>query len=226
MQVKKYTIQGQEVGQIQVSDNLMNADVHSQLLKDYIVALRANVRQWSANTKTRSEVAHTTKKPHPQKGQGRARQGSLVSPQYRGGGRVFGPKPKFDVQLKVNQQEKRAAIRYLFADKLRNGRVFILESTTMDAPHTKTVQQLLNSLGIAKRALVIGEGSYVEIGFPSKVQRISISNDKHDIFKMSLRNIPLTEFALVGNVNGYDIAKANDIIMTEEAFKEFESWLA
>ena len=98
---------------------LIDAEANSQMIKDYIVALRANARQWSANTKTRSEVKHTTKKPHPQKGQGRARHGSLVGPQYRGGGRVFGPKPKFDQHVRVNQKERKAAIRFLLAEKLK-----------------------------------------------------------------------------------------------------------
>ena len=98
------------------------------MIKDYIVALRANARQWSANTKTRSEVKHTTKKPHPQKGQGRARQGSLVSPQYRGGGRVFGPKPKFDQHVRINQKERKAAIRFFLAEKLKENRVWLIES--------------------------------------------------------------------------------------------------
>lgn len=224
--LKKYTIQGQEIGQVEVSDQLATAQTHSQLVKDYIVAIRANARQWSANTKGRSEVEHTTKKPHPQKGQGRARQGSLVAPQYRGGGRVFGPKPKFGVRIKMNQQSKRAAIRALLADKIREGRVFVLDSSALEAPKTKIVQQFLDTLGLEKRVLFVGEGAHVEIGFPSRVQRISISTDRHDIFRLSMRNIPQVEFSLVGNMNGYDVVKAHDIVITEEALKELETWLA
>lgn len=223
--LKKYTIQGQEVGQVEVNEKLLESVAHSQLIKDYIVAVQANARQWSANTKTRSEVAHTTKKPFPQKGQGRARQGCLVSPQYRGGGRVFGPKPKFGVRLKLNQKAKRSAIRSLLANKLRDGRVFVLNSTEMNSPKTKDVQHFLDTLGLEKRVLMIAEGSFVEIGFPEKVQRISISSDKHDMFKLSVRNMPQVEFMLVGHMNGYDVAKANDIVITEEALKELETWL-
>src|SRR6188508_895850 len=121
------------------------------MIKDYIVALRANARQWSANTKTRSQVKHTTKKPHPQKGQGRARQGSLVAPQYRGGGRVFGPKPKFDQHVKVNQKERKAAIRFLIAEKLKENRVWLIENTEMDAPKTKMIAGFLKGLEINGR---------------------------------------------------------------------------
>ena len=224
--VKKYTIQGKEVGQIEVSDALAQAEAHSQLIKDYIVALRANARQWSANTKGRSEVVHTTKKPHPQKGQGRSRQGSLVAPQYRGGGRVFGPKPKFDVHVKMNRKAKRLALLSLVAEKIREGRLIVLDTTEMELPKTKVVQQFLDTVGFEKRVLFIADGAYVEIGFPEKVQRISISTDKHDMLKLSVRNLPQVEFSLVGNINGYDIVKANDIVITEEALQELSTYVA
>ena len=87
--LKKYNLAGEEIGNVAVEKSLAESIANSQMVKDYIVALRANARQWSANTKTRAEVKHTTKKPHPQKGQGRARHGNLVGPQFRGGGRVL-----------------------------------------------------------------------------------------------------------------------------------------
>jgi large subunit ribosomal protein L4 len=87
--LKKFDLKGKEIGQVNIADELANAEANGQMVKDYIIALRANARQWSANTKGRSEVNHTTKKPHPQKGGGRSRQGSLAAPQYKGGGRVF-----------------------------------------------------------------------------------------------------------------------------------------
>ena len=94
-----------------LDDAFLDVQANSQMIKDYIVALRANARQWSANTLGRSEVVHSTKKPHRQKGTGSARQGSLVSPQYRGGGIVFGPKPKFDQHVRINK--KKGAWRFV-----------------------------------------------------------------------------------------------------------------
>ena len=108
--VKKYNLSGNELGQIEIDDRLLQVSANPQMIKDYLVAYRANQRQWSASTKGRSEVSHSTQKPHPQKGTGKARQGSLVSPQYKGGGRVFGPKPKFDQCVKMNKKEKQAVI--------------------------------------------------------------------------------------------------------------------
>src|SRR4029079_6416271 len=98
------------------------------MVKDYIIALRANARQWSANTKGRSEVSHSTKKPHPQKGGGRARQGSLVAPQYKGGGRVFAPKPKFEQHVRINRKERQAAIRFLISEKWKANKLHIVDS--------------------------------------------------------------------------------------------------
>lgn len=115
--LKKYDLNGKVLGEVTIAEDLLNEPANSQMIKDYIVALRANKRQWSANTKGRSEVNHSTKKPHPQKGTGRARQGSLAAPQYKGGGRVFGPKPKFDQHVRINKKERRLAIRYLVAEK-------------------------------------------------------------------------------------------------------------
>src|SRR5271168_3288593 len=133
------------------------------MVKDYIVALRANARQWSANTKGRSEVKHTTKKPHPQKGGGRARQGSLVAPQYKGGGRVFGPKPKFDQHVRINKKERQAAIRSLLAEKIRKGQLLIVENLTLKAPKTKAVSDFLKNCKIEKsRILFLAEGNFTK----------------------------------------------------------------
>ncbi len=224
--LKKYTIQGQELGVVQVSEELHEATVHSQLIKDYIIAIRHNARQWSANTKRRREVNHSTKKPHPQKGQGRARQGSLAATQYKGGGRPKGPKPKFDQHVKVNQKEKRLAIRALLAEKMRGGSVIVLNSTTMQEPKTKVVQNFLDTLGMEKRVLVLAEGSFVEIGLPEAVHKISVHSDTHENMKKSVRNIPGVSFMLAMNVSGYDMALAQHVVVTEAALKELEEWLA
>src|SRR5262245_37170150 len=164
------------------------------MIKDYIIALRANARQWSANTKGRSEVKHTTKKPHPQKGGGRARQGSLVSPQYRGGGRVFGPKPKFDQHVKINKKERQAAIRFLLAEKVKANKLHVVENFTMEEPKTKNVVAFLNKANLSGRILFLGESSRIEFQTEDKTQRIEISSDKHQPFVKSMRNIPKTAF--------------------------------
>lgn len=223
--LKKVNLDGDAVGEIQVVDALADATVSSQLVKDYIVALRANARQWSANTKGRSEVNHSTKKPHPQKGQGRSRQGSLAAPHYKGGGRVFGPKPKFDQHVRINQKEKRSVIRALLAEKMREGRFVILDSLQMAKPKTKRVNEFFNKVAGGRRVLLLAEGAYEEIEVEGKKQKVSVHTKAHENIRMSMRNIPGTEFRLACDVSGYDVMLANDIVVTESAMQELKEWL-
>jgi len=223
--LKKYNLEGKEVGKVHIDDALANAEANGQMIKDYIVALRANARQWSANTKTRSEVVHSTKKPHPQKGGGRARQGSLASPQYKGGGRVFAPRPKFDQHVRINKKERQAAIRCLIGEKIRENKLHIIEDTNLDAPKTKTIANFLKSRNFEKRVLFLGEGNFAKIEAGEETKLVSIRNDKHDNFIKSARNIPKVEFSLATNISGYDVLLAQDIVVTESALNELSQWL-
>lgn len=212
--LKKYNLVGEEVGSLEVPDELLNVKAAPQMVKDYIIAIRENQRQWSASTKGRSEVNHSTKKPHRQKGTGLARQGSLAAPQYKGGGVVFGPKPKFNQHVSINQKEKRLAIQTLLASKIKGERLFVLEDTALingwEAPKTKKIAGFLKSREIeGRRVLFVGDDKTV--------------SEKHDPFKLSLRNIPKTSFALALNVNGYDLSSSSYVVMTESAVEELVS---
>lgn len=227
VKLKKYSLEGKEVGQIDIDENLAQAEANGQMVKDYIVALRANARQWSANTKGRSEVNHSTQKPHPQKGQGRARQGRLSSPQYKGGGRVFGPKPKFDQHVRINKKERRAAIRFLIGEKIRENHFHIIENTEIENPKTKAIASFLKGNGLeGKRILFLAEGSFVDLGGDDNPARISVPTNQHDNFVKSLRNIPRVDFALASNVSGYDVIRAHELIVTEGALRELQEWLS
>jgi large subunit ribosomal protein L4 len=224
--LKKYSLDGREAGSIDIDDGFAKAEANSQMVKDYIVALRANARQWSANTKTRSEVSHSTKKPHPQKGGGRSRQGSLAAPQYKGGGRVHSPRPKFDQHVRINKKERQAAIRFLIGEKVRENRLYILADTALDAPKTKIVTQFFKAAQIAgKRVLILAEGHYAEIEAGNDKKQVSISSDKHQNFIRSVRNLPKTEFSLAKNISGYDLLVAHDLVVTESALNELSQWL-
>ncbi len=224
--LKKYDLSGKEVGTLKIEKEFLDVESNSQMVKDYIVALRANARQWSASTKTRAEVAHTTAKPRPQKGSGRARQGSLVGPQFRGGGRVFTPRPKFDQHVRINKKERKAAIRQLLAEKIKEHKLHIIEDTSLEEPKTKTVASLLGKIKTGNRVLFLGESQFVDIDHGDCTQRISISTDKHTNFAKSIRNLPKAEFSLASNINGYDVILANDIVLTEAALKEITEWLS
>jgi large subunit ribosomal protein L4 len=223
--LKKYNFDGKEIGHVHANDAFAKAEANGQMVKDYIIAIRENARQWSANTQTRGEVNHSTKKPHPQKGGGRSRQGMLSTPQYKGGGRVFGPRPKFDQHVRINKKERQAAIRFLIGEKIRNHKVHLIETTEMDAPKTSSVANFVKEIGIKGRVLFLGEGEYAEFSDHGKKQSVSVQCDKHDNFILSLRNIPKTEFALAKNINGYHLMVANEIVLTEAALKELNHWL-
>lgn len=224
--LKKYDLSGSQIAEVAVDDAFVDVTANGQMIKDYIVALRANARQWSANTKGRSEVNHSTQKPHRQKGLGRSRQGSLAAPQYKGGGRVFGPKPKFDQHVRINKKEKRLAIRYLLAEKIKANRFYILDSTSLAEPKTKTVSHFLKTLGLEnKRVLFLGESARTNFEIEDLVFTFDIYSETHHNFIRSMRNIPKLEFSLAPNISGYDVILAHDIVATEAAMQQLLGWL-
>lgn len=211
--LKKYDLSGNEVGTVQVDDAILEVASHPQSVKDYLVAIRKNARQWSANTKTRAQINRTGRKPHPQKGQGRSRQGDLAAPQYKGGGIVFGPKPKFDMHVRINKKERRAAIRSMIAQKIKENRVHVLrKDTTIAEPKTKIMANFFDKLDVSGRRILL----LVE----SKASNNEMGNPHESLIK-SVRNIPKKEYSLVPQVNGYTLALAQDLVVLESALDEF-----
>ncbi|MFS8564036.1 MAG: 50S ribosomal protein L4 [Rhabdochlamydiaceae bacterium] len=203
--LKKYDLSGKEIGEVIVEDTLLTKEANSQMIKDYLIAIRANARQWSAHTKSRSEVSHSGQKPHPQKGTGRARQGYLGAPQYKGGGRVGTPRAKFDQHVSINQKEKRAAVRYLLSEKIQGNQLFVLKSSGLKKPATRKVVDFLAGQQIAgKRVLFLG-----------------LTSKDDENFIRSMRNIPKAEFMLVANTSGYDVAVTSTIVVLEPAVEKF-----
>lgn len=199
--LKKHDISGKEVGEIELQDNLLEVTLSSQTIKNYLVALRNNTRQWSANTKGKAEVNHSNAKPRPQKGTGNARQGSLASPQFRGGGIPHGPKPKKDLHFKINRKEKKAVIHALLAEKIKEGKVHLLVAEEMKKPKTKPMVGFMQALNIhGKRSLFL------------------TGTEKKE-FPLSIRNIPRTSFTPVEALNGHDLALSQEIVVTESALE-------
>lgn len=218
--LKKYNLAGSEVGQVAIEDELLESSANSQMIKDYIVALRANARQWSANTKTRAEVNHSGKKPHPQKGTGRARQGYLGAPHYKGGGRVHAPRPKFDQHVRINRKEKRAAIKHLLVEKILSNRIHVLQFETMQEPKTRQISEFLNTLMLTgRRVLFLGDGLCMKQNEQASVQT------EENVFGhliLSMRNIPKTQFLLMPNVSGYDVMLHSDLIVLDAALDQLK----
>ncbi len=218
--LKKYNLAGIEVGQVAIEDELLQSNANSQMIKDYIVALRENARQWSACTKTRTEVNHSGQKPHPQKGTGRARQGYLGSTQYKGGGRVHAPKPKFDQHIRINRKEKRAAIRHLIIEKILENRLHVLQVDGLNEPKTKKVAEFLKSRElVGKRVLFLGDGLHVGT---KEGDRSDSPTKKFDAFLKSLRNIEKSDFLMVPNVSGYDVIAHRDLVVMDTAIDQLK----
>ncbi|SCA63658.1 50S ribosomal protein L4 [Chlamydiales bacterium SCGC AG-110-M15] len=223
--LKKYNLKGDEQGEIKADAMFTEAAANSQMIKDYIVAIRENARQWSASTRDRSEVNATGKKPHPQKKTGKARQGSLCTPQFKGGGIVHGPKPKFNQHVRINKKERRAAIRFLLGEKMKNGQVIILDDTEMEMPKTKTVASFLQARGIKGKTLLLADSAFDSIEGKEGTKQVNIPSDKHANIAKSVKNIPEMAFSLAKNISGYNVSWAKNLIISEKALSELQDWL-
>ena len=203
--LKQYDIEAKDLGKVEIEDELLKVKTNQQMVKDYITALRANIRQWSANTKNRREVKATGTKPHPQKGTGRARQGEITAPHYRGGGIVFGPKPKFDQKIRINKKERRAAIKSLICERILEDKAIVLKFDEKSISKTKQVA------GFLKKLKLLGKRVYIVAEEPKDIL------GKYDGFISSLRNIPKVEFVYGPNMNGYELALSQEVIFLEPA---------
>src|SRR5437764_9898970 len=147
-------INGKDKGQLEVKFPLVEGGRGTQAVHDTIVAYLANQRMGTACTKTMGEVAGTGKKPWRQKGTGRARAGSFQSPLWRGGGVVFGPKPR-DFGKKVNKSTKQLALRKALSERLKSGDVVVVDDLKLDSPKTKAFVGVLNALQMEGSTLVV-----------------------------------------------------------------------
>lgn len=212
-QLKKYNLTGKGVGEVSIKEELLDISANAQMIKDYLVAMRANARQWSASTQTRAEVNHSTKKPFAQKGTGNARQGFLGAPQFRGGGRVHAPKPKFDQHVKINRKERRLAIRHLLGEKIKESHAHVLEYAPLKTPQTKAFAQFLQALQISgKRVLFVAEKS-------------ETSSEQYKTLSKSLRNIPKVDFIYLPDISGEDLALCHELIILESVVEDLKETL-
>jgi len=212
--VKKYDISGKELGTVEIDESLVDASVNAQLVKDYIVAIRENARQWSANTKGRTEVNRTGKKPHPQKGTGKARQGSLAAPQFKGGGIVFGPKPKFDQHVRINKKERQKAVKALLSERIKASTLYVVEVAGLEAPQTKKAEALLSAMGIkGQKTLFLGQSF-------NGNEREDAKYKQCELLVKSMRNLPKVSFMPASSISGYDLIHSNNIVVMESALDE------
>ena len=199
--VTVYNMEGKEVGTIELNDAVFGVEINEHLVHMAVVNQLANNRQGTQKAKTRSDVSGGGRKPWRQKGTGHARQGSTRAPQWTGGGMVFAPVPR-DYSFKMNKKEKRAALKSALTSRVQANKLIVLDQLTMDAPKTKAMQNVLNSLNVNKALVVTKE------------------NDANVV--LSARNIPDVKTALVNTINVYDVMKYNTVVLTKDAVAAIE----
>jgi large subunit ribosomal protein L4 len=208
MELSVYNIEGADTGRrVVLEDDLFAIEPNEHAIYLDVKQYLANKRQGTHKAKEKWEVARTTKKLKRQKGTGGARAGSMKSPLFKGGARVFGPKPR-DYSFKLNKKVKRLARLSAIADKLKNNHLMIVEDFNMEAPKTKTFLNILNNLKVAdnRNLLVLDKGNEV-------------------IYK-SGRNLPKTEIVTMDGLNTYQIMKAKSLLLSETSVKMLEGFLS
>ncbi|MCE2708361.1 MAG: 50S ribosomal protein L4 [Bacteroidota bacterium] len=187
-----------EIFAIEPNDNAIYLDV-----KQYL----ANQRQGTHKSKERNEVAGSTKKIKKQKGTGGARAGSLKAPNFRGGGRVFGPRPR-DYSFKLNKKVKQLARKSALAYKVQENSLLVMEDVNFDAPKTKNYIALLHGLSLAdKKTLLV------------------LSEDNKNVF-LSSRNLPKAKVVTVDDVNTYQLLHADRLVLCEGSVSKLETILS
>lgn len=197
---------GEQVGDLELNDNVFGADLNVPLMHQAVVTENANSRLGTADTKTRAEVAGGGAKPFRQKGTGRARQGSIRAPHYYHGGIVFGPAPR-SYQKAMPKKMRRAAVKSALSARLADDDFVFVDEIKMDAISTKNMAAVLNNLEVDGRTLMVME---------------SISNE---VMK-SARNIPGVEMRISPAIGVRDILNADKIVMTRGAVEKLEEILA
>lgn len=196
---------GKSVEKIELSDYVFGIEPHQQALYDVVNAQRAAMRQGTHDVKNRSEVSGGGRKPWRQKGTGRARQGSTRSPQWRGGGVVFGPTPR-SYEVKVNQKVRQLALRSALSAQAQKGQLVIIEDLTLETYKTKELQNILNSFNLKGKTLII-------------------TKELTDNIIMASRNIPTVYIEAATHVSVYDILNCKNLVLTKEAVSHFEEVL-
>jgi len=194
-------LKGETVGSIDLNDSLFGIEVNQHAVHMAVVQYLANQRQGNKSAKTRAEVRGGGRKPWRQKGTGRARQGSIRSPQWVGGGVVFAPKPR-DFSIRLNKKQKRLALKSALSDKLNQGKLVVLENMDLPEIKTKSMIEICNNLDL-NGALIVMEGS-----------------NKNAV--LSARNIPTIKTAAVNTINVYDILKHDSFVVTKEAVEKMQ----
>jgi large subunit ribosomal protein L4 len=203
--VKVKNLKSEEVGEIELSDEVFGAPLNKALIYSAVKCYMANQRAGTSATKTRGDVRGSGKKLWKQKGTGRARVASLRSPLWKGGGNVHGPQPR-DWSYSIPKKMRRGAIRSVLSERLREGGLIIVDNFELESHKTKELSATLETLGLSKRTLVV---------------------DSHTNGNLVLSSRNLREVTLVAasSVNIYDLLTHEQVALTREAATHLEKQL-
>lgn len=196
---------GASVGEIELNDAVFGIEPNEAVLFDAVIAQRASLRQGNHKVKNRSEVAGGGRKPWRQKGTGRARQGSIRSPQWRGGGIVFGPTPR-SYSYKLPKKVRRLALKSALSAKVVEQNFVVLDALQLDAPKTKEFKAILGNLNIDTKALFV-------------------TADLNENVALSARNIPGVTVLTAAGINVLDLLGHEKVVFTKAAVEKVEEVL-
>ncbi|MEG0600590.1 MULTISPECIES: 50S ribosomal protein L4 [Vagococcus] len=197
---------GTQNGEITLNEAIFGIEPNENVVYDAIIMQRASLRQGTHAVKNRSAVRGGGRKPWRQKGTGRARQGSIRSPQWRGGGVVFGPTPR-SYSYKLPKKVRRLAIKSVLSEKVAENKLVVVEGLAFDAPKTKEFKQVLTNLSVDTKVLVVLESG-------------------NDFAALSGRNLPNVSIVESNNVSVLDVVSADKMLITKAALTHVEEVLA
>jgi large subunit ribosomal protein L4 len=204
--VTVFSVSGSQVGELELADSVFGIQPNTHVMHSAVILQQAAERQGTHKTKGRSEVRGGGRKPWKQKGTGRARQGSIRSPQWVGGGTVFGPTPR-SYGFKLPKKVRRLAIKSALSSKVIAENIIVLDQLTFAAPKTKEFKNILNNLKADRKALVV-------------------TANYEDNVALSARNIPGVKFVAADGINVRDVLVYDKLIITKEAVEKVQEVFA
>lgn len=200
--VNVYNQLGEVVGDIELNEAIFGIEVNEHVVYEVVKNHLANRRQGTQSAKTRAEVRGGGRKPWRQKDTGRARQGSIRAPQWKGGGVVFAPKPR-SYRYSVPKKVRRLAMKSVLSSKVLEGELRILDALTIDAFSTKKAKEILKNLSLeTKTMIVLPEGN--------------------DMIIKSFANLPKVETIVVDYMNVYDLMRFDNLVIVKDALSKIE----
>ncbi|MCZ8523771.1 MULTISPECIES: 50S ribosomal protein L4 [Paenibacillus] len=204
--VALYNVSGAQVGEVELAETVFGIEPHLHVLNEAVLMQRASLRAGTHKTKGRSEVRGGGRKPWKQKGTGRARQGSIRSPQWKGGGIVFGPTPR-SYSYKLPKKVRRLAIKSALSSKVKSSEIIVLDQLALTAPKTKEFAAILNNLKVDRKALIV-----------------TAAYDEN--VALSARNIPGVKFVVAEGINVLDVMVYDKLIITQDAVQKVQEVFA